>query len=82
MTARTVPSGPEFASATASRVGFYAEIFNPIITLVTFGFAILAAVILLVDYFIQFSVVPVSLMSGETEGIPLLTLYNPHGIFI
>jgi hypothetical protein len=45
-------------------------------------FAIIAAVILLVDYFIQFTVVPVSLMNGETEGITLMTQYNPHGIFI
>jgi hypothetical protein len=33
-------------------------------------------------YFVQFSVVPVSLMHGETEGITLLTQYNPHGVFI
>jgi cytochrome c oxidase subunit IV len=46
------------------------------------SFAVLAALILLVDYFVQFSVVPISLMSGETEGITLLTQYNPHGIFI
>jgi hypothetical protein len=46
------------------------------------SFAVIAALILLVDYFVQFSVVPISLMSGETEGIALLTQYNPHGIFI
>ena len=34
------------------------------------------------DYFVQFSVVPISLMSGETEGITLLTQYNAHGVFI
>lgn len=45
-------------------------------------FASMAALILLSDYFIQFSVVPISLMSGETEGITLLTQYNAHGIFI
>ena len=46
------------------------------------SFAIVTAVILLSDYFIQFSVIPVSLINGETEGIALLTQYNPHGIFI
>lgn len=45
-------------------------------------FAIISAVILLLDYYVQFSVVPVSLMANETEGIPLLIQYNPHGIFI
>lgn len=46
------------------------------------AFAIIAAVILLIDYYVQFFVVPMSLMNGETEGIPLLIQYNPHGIFI
>jgi hypothetical protein len=46
------------------------------------SFAIVAAVILAGDYFVQFSVIPVSLMNGETEGITLLTQYNPHGLFI
>ena len=45
-------------------------------------FALMAGFVLLSDYFIQFSVVPVSLMNGETDGIALLTQYNPHGIFI
>jgi hypothetical protein len=45
-------------------------------------FAIMAALILVGDYFVQFSVVPVSLMNGETEGITMLTQYNSHGPFI
>jgi hypothetical protein len=45
-------------------------------------FAQIAAVVLLADYFVQFSVVPVSLMNGQTEGITLLTQYNPYGVFI
>jgi len=46
------------------------------------SFAIMAALILVGDYFVQFSVVPVSLMHGETEGITMLTQYNSHGPFI
>lgn len=46
------------------------------------SFALLAAGVLLSDYFVQFSVVPVSLMNGQTEGIALLTQYNPYGLFI
>jgi hypothetical protein len=46
------------------------------------SFTIIASVILLADYFIQFSVIPVSLLKGETESISLLTQYNPHGVFI
>jgi hypothetical protein len=45
-------------------------------------FALLSTGILVSTYFVQFSVVPVSLMHGETEGITLLTQYNPHGVFI
>jgi hypothetical protein len=46
------------------------------------SFALIATIIFLCDYFIQVSVIPVSLMNGETEGIPLLIQYNPHGVFI
>jgi hypothetical protein len=46
------------------------------------SFALIAAGVLLGDYFVQFSVVPVSLMNGQTEGIALLTQYNPYGAFI
>ncbi|MGR3302688.1 MAG: hypothetical protein ACUZ8I_09335 [Candidatus Scalindua sp.] len=46
------------------------------------SFSIIASVILLADYFIQFSVIPVSLSKGETESISILTQYNPHGVFI
>lgn len=46
------------------------------------SFALMAAVILILDYFIQLSVIQPSLLNGETDGIALLTQYNPHGIFI
>jgi len=46
------------------------------------AFALIATGVLLVDYFIQFSVVPISVMKGEREGLALITQYNGHGIFI
>lgn len=46
------------------------------------AFAIMATLILSVDYFIQISVIQPSILAGETEGIALLTQFNPHGIFI
>jgi hypothetical protein len=46
------------------------------------AFAIMSAVILVSTYYSQAAIVPVSLMFGETEGIALLTQYNPHGLFI
>jgi hypothetical protein len=44
--------------------------------------AIMASMILITDYFIQVSVIQPSLLAGETDGISLLTQFNPHGIFI
>ena len=46
------------------------------------SFALIAAGVLLCDYFVQFSVVPISLMKGQSEGIALLNQYNPYGVFI
>ncbi len=46
------------------------------------SFALLYAGIILVDYFLQLTVVVPSLQAGETAGLSLFTQYNPHGIFI
>ncbi len=46
------------------------------------SFSMIATIVLLADYFIQFAVVPISFMKGETDGIGLLSQYNGHGIFI
>jgi hypothetical protein len=46
------------------------------------SFALIAATILMIDYFIQISVIQPSLLNGELESIAILTQYNPHGIFI
>ena len=51
-------------------------------SLISFSFALISATVLLLAYFVQFSVVPVSMMNGETDGIALLTQYNGHGLFI
>jgi len=55
---------------------------NKIFSQISLTFAIISTIVLLVCYFIQFSVIPASLLNGETEGIALLTQYNPHGIFV
>jgi hypothetical protein len=60
----------------------YAAQHKKIYSRIGLSFGLIAAGILLSDYFIQFSVVPISLMNQETDGITLLTQYNPHGIFI
>ncbi len=46
------------------------------------SFGLLASGIVVTDYFLQLSVIQPSLLNGETDGLALLTQYNPHGIFI
>ncbi|HCY40528.1 MAG TPA: hypothetical protein DHV48_04120 [Prolixibacteraceae bacterium] len=45
-------------------------------------FATMSAMILSVNYFVQVSVIQPSILAGETEGIALITQFNPHGVFI
>ncbi|NOY56928.1 MAG: hypothetical protein GXP34_13230, partial [Actinobacteria bacterium] len=49
---------------------------------VAVGLAVAVVAVLVPTYFVQFSVVPSSLSAGQTEGISLLTQYNPQGLFI
>jgi hypothetical protein len=49
---------------------------------IALSFALIAAGGLLCDYFVQFSVVPVSLMNDQREGISLVTQYSHCGVFI
>jgi hypothetical protein len=46
------------------------------------GFAIISSIILSADYFIQVSFIQPSLLSGETDGVAMMSQFNPHGIFI
>ena len=49
---------------------------------IALSFAVIYAAIITADYFIQWTVIQPSILSGETEGLSLLTQYNPHGVFI
>ena len=46
------------------------------------SFALIYAVVILVDYYLQLTVVVPSLQAGETEGLSLFTQYNSQGPFI
>jgi hypothetical protein len=46
------------------------------------AFAIISAGILVTNYFVQVTVIQPSILNGETDGILLLTQFNPHGLFI
>jgi hypothetical protein len=63
-------------------IHFYATNERKIFSQIGLSFALVYAVVIITDYFIQFFVVIPSLLSGETAGLSLFTQYNPHGIFI
>jgi len=46
------------------------------------AFTLISAGILVSDYFLQFTIIPVSLANNEMDGLAMLIQYNPHGIFI
>lgn len=49
---------------------------------IALSFAVMSALLLSADYYIQFAVLQPSIVRGEQEGLALLTQYNPHGVFI
>lgn len=60
----------------------YAEETRKTFSLVALSFAVIYAVVIVVNYFVQLTVVVPSLQSGETQNLSLFTQYNPHGFFI
>jgi hypothetical protein len=42
----------------------------------------MSAALIIIDYFIRLTVIQPSLLKGETDGLSLISQYNPHGIFI
>ena len=45
-------------------------------------FAVIGAAVLVVDYGIQLTVLQPAVLSGQTEGLSALTMYDPRGVFI
>ena len=72
---------PIFVVLMAS-IHAYASEPRKIFSRIGLAFAVAYAVVIGVDYFVQFAVVVPSLQAGETAGLSLFTQYNPHGLFI
>jgi hypothetical protein len=60
----------------------YASGDKKLFSLIGLSFAIIATALISIDYFIQLTVMKPSLLRGETDGLSLVSQYNPHGIFI
>ncbi len=61
---------------------FIVNVTKKLYTFLSISFTLISSTVLLITYFTQFSVVPISVMKGETVGIALITQYNEHGLFI
>ena len=46
------------------------------------SFASIYAAVVTIDYFIQWTVVEPSVLSGQTAGLSLFSQYNPHGVLV
>jgi hypothetical protein len=46
------------------------------------SFGIIAAATLLINYFVQLTVIQPSILASEADGISFFSQFNPHGIFI
>ena len=60
----------------------YASPARKIYGLLGLGIAVVAAAILLIDYYIQVTVMQPSLEMGQIDGWAIFTQYNPNGVFI
>ena len=68
--------------ALIASVHEYAPATRKIFSLLGLCLAIVAAAVILIDYFIQVSVMQPSLEKGQLDGWAILTQYNPNGVFI
>ncbi len=60
----------------------YARSDRKVFSHIALSFAVIYATIILIDYFIQFTIVIPSILTGEMAGLSLFTQYNPNGFFI
>jgi hypothetical protein len=60
----------------------YTAVDKKVFSQIAVSFAVVAAAVHAINYFIQLVVVQPSLLKSELEGLALFSQYNPHGIFI
>jgi len=63
-------------------IHYYASDDKKVFSQIGLSFALIYSVVILVDYFIQLAVMQPSFLNGETVGLSLFSIGNPHGIFI
>ena len=68
--------------ALVAAIHEYAPPAREIYSLLGLCVAVIAAAVLLIDYYIQVTVLQPSLEKGQLDGWAMLTQYNPNGVFI
>ncbi len=63
-------------------IHYFAPAGKKIYSHIGLSFALISTATLVINYFLQLSVIQPSLLLGETDGIALLSQFNPHGVFI
>lgn len=63
-------------------IHYYADPDKKVFSHIALCFAVISAIPLSIDYFIQLAVMQPSLLQGEVAGLAPFSQYNPHGIFI
>ncbi len=63
-------------------IHYYTSLEKKIFSLIGLAFALIYATVITTDYFILWTVTLPSVMHGETAGLSLFSMYNPHGIFV
>ena len=63
-------------------VHFYAGDDKKLFSQIALSFAVIYAAVITTDYFIQWTVVEPSIVSGESAGLALFVQYNPHGLLV
>lgn len=63
-------------------IHYYAAYEKKIYSLIGLAFALIYTTVITADYFVLWTVTLPSTIHGETVGLSLLSMYNPHGIFV
>lgn len=63
-------------------IHYYTHPARKIFSFIALLFGLIYAAIIIPDYFLLWTVVLPSILSGQTANLSLISLYNPHGIFI
>ena len=63
-------------------IHYYASDDRKIFSQLGVSFAIVYSAIVMIDYFIQWTVAVPSILNGQTEGLAPFSTYNPHGLLL